>query len=114
MVQFSYTKVVVVVDDDIDVRNPRDVLWALSTRMDPSRDLTVIDRTPIDYLDFSSPLSGLGGKLGIDATNKIGTETTREWGQPLAMDQAVMDRVDRMWSRFGLDGAQGSATGSGR
>lgn len=114
MVQFSYTKIVIVVDDDIDVRNPRDVLWALSTRMDPSRDLTVIDRTPIDYLDFSSPLSGLGGKLGIDATNKIGAETSREWGRPLTMDQAIIDRVDQMWARLGLDGLQDSAEGSRR
>ncbi len=105
MVQFSYTKIVVVVDDDIDVRNPRDVLWAISTRMDPGRDLVVIDRTPIDYLDFASPLSGLGGKLGIDATNKIGAETSREWGRPLTMDRSVADRIDRMWSRIGLDGA---------
>ncbi len=114
MVQFSYTKTIVVVDDDIDIRNPRDVLWALSTRMDPSRDLVVIDRTPIDYLDFSSPVSGLGGKLGIDATNKIGAETSREWGRPLTPDRAVMDRVDRMWSRLGLDGVPESTNGSGR
>jgi len=114
MVQFSYTKIVVVVDEDIDVRNSRDVLWALSTRMDPGRDLLVIDRTPIDYLDFSSPLDGLGGKLGIDATNKIGTETSREWGRPLAMDRSLMDRVDRMWSQLGLDGAQSSIYGGAR
>jgi 4-hydroxy-3-polyprenylbenzoate decarboxylase len=114
MVQFSYTKTIVVVDDDIDIRNPRDVLWALSTRMDPSRDLVVIDRTPIDYLDFSSPVSGLGGKLGIDATNKIGAETSREWGRPLTPDRAVMDRVDRMWSRLGLDDVPELTNGSGR
>lgn len=102
-VQFSYTKVIVVVDDDIDVRNWRDVLWALATRMDPVRDLVTIDRTPIDYLDFASPLSGLGGKLGIDATNKIGAETSREWGRVLAMDPRVVDRVDRMWPGLGLD-----------
>jgi 4-hydroxy-3-polyprenylbenzoate decarboxylase len=110
-VQFSYTKIVVVVDDDIDVRNPRDVLWALSTRMDPGRDLVVIDGTPIDYLDFSSPTSGLGGKLGIDATNKIGAETRREWGRPLTMDRSVADRIDQMWSRFGLDDVQSANNG---
>ena len=114
MVQFSYTKIVIVVDDDIDVRNPRDVLWALSTRMDPGRDLTVIERTPIDYLDFSSPSSGLGGKLGIDATNKIGAETSRDWGQPLTMDQAIIDRVDRMWAQLGLSGVPVSTEGGSR
>lgn len=100
--QFSYTKVIVVVDEDIDVRSWRDISWALATRMDPSRDLVVIDRTPIDYLDFASPLSGLGGKLGIDATNKIGTETEREWGRVLAMSPDVTARVDEMWQRLGL------------
>lgn len=114
MVQFSYTKIIVVVDDDIDVRNPRDVLWALSTRMDPGRDLVVLDRTPIDYLDFSSPQSGLGGKLGIDATNKIGAETSREWGRPLHMDRAVVDRVERMWSELGLDSVKILTNGGDR
>ena len=113
MVQFSYTKIIVVVDDDIDVRNHRDVLWAVSTRMDPGRDLMTIDRTPIDYLDFASPLSGLGGKLGIDATNKIGEETSRAWGKVLAMDPLIVDRVDRMWSRLGLDGAHNMRDGGG-
>jgi 4-hydroxy-3-polyprenylbenzoate decarboxylase len=112
MAQFSYTKMVVVVDDDIDVRSHRDVLWALSTRMDPSRDLLVIDRTPIDYLDFASPLDGLGGKLGIDATNKIGSETSRQWGRPLMPDPAVIDRVDRIWSQLGLDRENGQLNGS--
>ncbi|MDQ8698256.1 UbiD family decarboxylase [Hyphomicrobium sp. LHD-15] len=102
LMQFSYTKVIVVVDEDIDVRNWRDISWALATRMDPSRDLTVIDRTPIDYLDFASPVSGLGGKLGIDATTKIGTETDREWGRVLAMDAQVVERVNEMWERLGL------------
>lgn len=111
-VQFSYTKIVVVVDDDIDVRNPRDVLWALSTRMDPGRDLMVIGETPIDYLDFSSPTSGLGGKLGIDATNKIGAETRREWGRPLTMDRSVANRIDQMWSRLGLDDVQSANNGN--
>lgn len=108
MAQFSYTKIIVIVDDDIDVRNHRDVLWAVSTRMDPGRDLVVLDRTPIDYLDFSSPLSGLGGKLGIDATNKIGAETSREWGRPLHMDRAVVDRVDRIWAALGLHDIENS------
>jgi 4-hydroxy-3-polyprenylbenzoate decarboxylase len=102
MVQFSYTKIIIVVDDDIDVRSWRDISWALATRMDPSRDLMVIDRTPIDYLDFASPVSGLGGKLGIDATTKIGTETDREWGRVLATAPDVAQRVDAMWRRLGL------------
>ncbi|MBZ8133052.1 UbiD family decarboxylase [Afifella sp. IM 167] len=102
--QFSYTKGVVVVDEDIDVTNPADVVWALSTRMDPSRDLLVLDSTPIDYLDFASPQSGLGGKLGIDATTKIGAETSREWGRVLKMSPEVEERVDRLWPRLGLSG----------
>ena len=102
IMQFSYTKVIIVVDEDIDVRSWRDISWALSTRMDPSRDLTVIERTPIDYLDFASPVSGLGGKLGIDATTKIGTETDREWGRVLTMAPEVVARVDEMWHRLGL------------
>jgi 4-hydroxy-3-polyprenylbenzoate decarboxylase len=105
LAQFSYTKVIVVVDADIDVRQWADVAWAISTRMDPSRDLMLLDRTPIDYLDFASPEAGLGGKLGIDATTKIGTETTREWGRVMAMDPAVAARVDGIWSRLGLDQA---------
>jgi 4-hydroxy-3-polyprenylbenzoate decarboxylase len=103
MAQFSLTKLIIVVDADVDVRQWPDVIWAISTRMDPSRDLMVHDRTPIDYLDFASPEAGLGGKLGIDATIKIGTETTREWGRVMAMDRAVVERVDRIWSRLGLD-----------
>lgn len=95
--QFSYTKTIIVVDDDINVRDWKDVAWALATRMDPSRDLMQIDRTPIDYLDFASPEPGLGGKLGIDATNKIGAETNREWGRVLAMSDAVKTDVDRLW-----------------
>jgi 4-hydroxy-3-polyprenylbenzoate decarboxylase len=102
IMQFSYTKIIVVVDEDIDVRNWRDISWALATRMDPSRDLMVVDRTPIDYLDFASPVSGLGGKLGIDATTKIGAETDREWGRVLAMAPEVVARVDEMWQRLGL------------
>jgi 4-hydroxy-3-polyprenylbenzoate decarboxylase len=100
--QFSYTKLVIVVDADIDVRRWEDVAWALSTRMDPSRDLMPLERTPIDYLDFASPIAGLGGKLGIDATTKIGTETEREWGRVMAMDPAVIARIDRLWPKLGL------------
>jgi 4-hydroxy-3-polyprenylbenzoate decarboxylase len=102
MAQFSYTKLIIVVDADIDVRRWCDVAWAISTRMDPSRDLMLLERTPIDYLDFASPQAGLGGKLGIDATTKIETETTREWGRVITMDPAVAERVDRIWSRLGL------------
>lgn len=98
--QFSYTKLVIVVDDDIDVRNWSDVMWAVATRSDPSRDLVVLADTPIDVLDFASPQPGLGGKLGIDATCKIGTETTREWGERLRMDQAVVKRVDDILGRL--------------
>ncbi|MBL9060536.1 MAG: UbiD family decarboxylase, partial [Mangrovicoccus sp.] len=86
--QFNYTKVIVVVDDDIDARNWDDVLWAISTRMDPARDLMVVDGTPMDYLDFASPREGLAGKLGIDATTKIGAETARAWGQVMSLDPA--------------------------
>ncbi len=103
--QFMYTKWVIVVDHDIDARNWKDVMWAVSTRMDPARDITVIENTPIDYLDFASPESGLGGKVGLDATNKWPPETKREWGQQIRMDQAVIDRVDAIWSRLGLPGS---------
>jgi 4-hydroxy-3-polyprenylbenzoate decarboxylase len=97
--QFNYTKTIIIVDEGIDVRNWQDVAWALATRMDPSRDLTVIGGTPIDYLDFASPETGLGGKLGIDATNKIGAETHREWGQTLDMSEDVKRRVDALWPK---------------
>ncbi len=100
--QFSYTKMVIVVDEDINARDWKDVMWAVSTRMDPARDLTVIDRTPMDYLDFASPISGLGGKLGIDATNKIGNETTREWGKKLEMSPEVVRQVNEKWKKLGL------------
>jgi 4-hydroxy-3-polyprenylbenzoate decarboxylase len=103
--QFMYTKWVIVVDDDIDARNWKDVMWAVSTRMDPARDITVIENTPIDYLDFASPVSGLGSKIGLDATDKWPGETTREWGRRIRMDQAVIDRVDAMWSTLGLPGS---------
>ena len=102
--QFMMTKTIIVVDaEDIDIRNWDDVLWAISTRFDPSRDLVLLDKTPIDYLDFASPLPGLGGKVGLDATGKIGAETTRPWGRVLGMSAEVVARVDGMWSRLGLD-----------
>jgi 4-hydroxy-3-polyprenylbenzoate decarboxylase len=102
--QFMYTKWVIVVDDDIDARNWKDVMWAISTRMDPARDITVVENTPIDYLDFASPESGLGSKIGLDATDKWPPETHREWGRKLAMDQATVEAVSEMWSRLGLPG----------
>jgi 4-hydroxy-3-polyprenylbenzoate decarboxylase len=105
--QFMMTKTIVVVDaDDIDIRNWDDVLWAISTRFDASRDLVLLDRTPVDYLDFASPLPGLGGKLGLDATGKIGAETARPWGKVLDMSAEVVARVDAMWSQLGLDAAR--------
>ncbi|WP_417826180.1 UbiD family decarboxylase [Thalassospira povalilytica] len=103
--QFMYTKFVIVVDDDIDVRDWKDVMWAISTRMDPVRDITTVTDTPIDYLDFASPVSGLGGKLGLDATNKFPGETNREWGEKIYMDDDIIDRVDQKWERYGLPGS---------
>jgi 4-hydroxy-3-polyprenylbenzoate decarboxylase len=100
--QFMYTKFIVVVDDDVDVRDWKDVIWALTTRVDPLRDTTLVDRTPIDYLDFASPVSGLGSKMGIDATNKWPGETDREWGRTIAMSPEVKQRVDAMWGELGL------------
>jgi len=102
--QFMYTKWVIVVDDDIDARDWKDVMWALSTRMDPARDVTLIENTPIDYLDFASPQSGLGSKIGLDATNKWPPETNREWGRQIAMDKDVIEAVTEKWSRLGLPG----------
>jgi 4-hydroxy-3-polyprenylbenzoate decarboxylase len=102
--QFMYTKWVIVVDDDIDARDWKDVMWAMSTRMDPARDITLIDRTPIDYLDFASPESGLGSKIGLDATNKWPPETHREWGEQIAMDPEVVRTVSEKWVRLGLPG----------
>jgi 4-hydroxy-3-polyprenylbenzoate decarboxylase len=95
--QFMYTKFVIVVDDDVDVRNWQDVIWAITTRMDPARDLTILENTPIDYLDFASPVSGLGSKVGFDATNKWPGETNREWGRPIVMSADVIKKVDSMW-----------------
>ena len=101
--QFMYTKFVIVVDDDIDARNWEDVIWAISTRTDPARDITLVENTPIDYLDFASPVSGLGSKMGLDATNKIGAETSREWGEPIRMSAEVSERIDAIWTELGLD-----------
>jgi 4-hydroxy-3-polyprenylbenzoate decarboxylase len=101
--QFMYTKFVIVTDDDINARDWKDVIWAMTTRMDPRRDCVFIDNSPIDYLDFASPVSGLGSKIGFDATHKIDGETTREWGQPIAMDAATRQRVDQLWDKLGLE-----------
>ncbi|PHQ72234.1 MAG: hypothetical protein COB93_01135 [Sneathiella sp.] len=103
--QFMYTKFLIIVDDDINARDWKDVMWAVSTRMDPVRDITTIENTPIDYLDFASPESGLGGKIGLDATNKIAPETKREWGTKIRMDDAVIEKVDDLWDRLGLPGS---------
>jgi 4-hydroxy-3-polyprenylbenzoate decarboxylase len=103
--QFMYTKFVIVVDDDINARDWKDVMWALSTRMDPARDITVIEGTPIDYLDFASPESGLGGKIGLDATNKLPPETKREWGRKISMEQEIIARVTEKWASYGLPGS---------
>jgi 4-hydroxy-3-polyprenylbenzoate decarboxylase len=108
--QFNYTKTVIVVDEDINVRDWKDVAWALSTRMDSSRDLLELTNTPIDYLDFASPEPGLGGKLGLDATTKIGAETRREWGRTLAMSPDVKARVDALWPAIARRLASGGAT----
>ena len=111
--QFTYTKFVIVVDDDIDCRDWKDVVWAIATRVDPARDLLVIDRTPIDYLDFASPEPGLGGKLGIDATNKWPPETKRQWGRPIVLDPEIVRRVDEKWARLGLEALLADTSGRG-
>jgi 4-hydroxy-3-polyprenylbenzoate decarboxylase len=100
--QFMYTKFVIVTDDDVNVRDWKDVIWAMTTRMDPGRDTVIIDNTPIDYLDFASPVSGLGSKIGFDATNKWKGETQREWGRPIRMAEAVKRRVDEIWPSLGI------------
>jgi len=100
--QFMYTKFVIVTDDDVNVRNWEDVIWAMTTRMDPSRDTTLIENTPIDYLDFASPVSGLGSKMGMDATNKWPGETDREWGHPIVMKPEIKLRVDQLWDELGI------------
>jgi 4-hydroxy-3-polyprenylbenzoate decarboxylase len=103
--QFLYTKYIIVVDDGINVRDWADVMWAVSTKMDPGRDITIINDTPIDYLDFASPVPGLGGKAGLDATDKIDPETAREWGQPISMANDIVEEVTRKWVDYGLPGS---------
>jgi len=103
--QFTYTKWVIVVDAEIDARDWKDVMWAVATRMDPARDITLVEGTPIDYLDFASPVSGLGSKIGLDATNKWPPETRRDWGREIRMSDAVIEKVDRMWNELGLPGS---------
>ena len=102
--QFMYTKFVIVVDEDVNVRNWQDVIWAMTTRMDPVRDTVLVENTPIDYLDFASPVSGLGSKIGMDATNKWPGETQREWGTPIAMSDEIKERVDAIWDELGITG----------
>lgn len=101
--QFMYTKFVIVVDEDVNTRDWQDVIWAMSTRVDPVRDFTMVENTPIDYLDFASPVSGLGSKVGIDATNKLPGETDREWGTPIKMDETVKQKIDELWSSLDID-----------
>jgi len=101
--QFMYTKFVIVTDDDVNARDWKDVIWAMTTRMDPTRDTTLVDNTPIDYLDFASPVSGLGSKMGLDATAKWPGETEREWGRPIRMSDEVRQRVDELWPSLGLE-----------
>ncbi|GJL72803.1 MAG: 3-octaprenyl-4-hydroxybenzoate carboxy-lyase [Nitrosomonas sp.] len=100
--QFMYTKFIVVTDDDVAIRDWKEVIWAITTRVDPARDTLIVENTPIDYLDFASPVSGLGGKMGLDATNKWPGETTREWGTPITMDAAVKRYIDEIWTDLGL------------
>ena len=101
--QFMYTKFIIVVDNDVDVRDWNDVIWAITTRMDPIRDTTLVDNTPIDYLDFASPVSGLGSKMGMDATNKLPGETNREWGKPIKQDPKIVERIDEIWESLGIE-----------
>lgn len=98
--QFMYTKYIIIVDDDIDVRDWKEVIWAISTRSDPSRDVTIVDNTPIDYLDFASPLDNIGGKMGIDATNKIGSETSRNWGEIIKMSDDIIKKIDEIFDEL--------------
>src|SRR5574340_122699 len=100
--QFMYTKFIIVTDDDVNIRDWKEVIWAVTTRVDPARDTLIVENTPIDYLDFASPISGLGGKMGLDATNKWPGETNREWGKPIVMDAKVKARVDEIWKELGL------------
>jgi 4-hydroxy-3-polyprenylbenzoate decarboxylase len=103
--QFMYTKWIIVVDESVNARDWKDVMWAVATKMDPARDITIIENTPIDYLDFASPESGLGSKIGLDATDKLPPETKREWGREIKMSEDVIKRVDEMWERLGLPGS---------
>jgi len=103
--QFMYTKWIIVVDDDINARDWKEVMWAIATRMDPARDITIIENTPIDYLDFASVEPSLGSKIGLDATNKLPPETHREWGTQIRMDEEVITRVDALWDKLGLPGS---------
>jgi 4-hydroxy-3-polyprenylbenzoate decarboxylase len=100
--QFMYTKFVLVTDADVNIRDWAEVVWALTTRVDPKRDTLLVESTPIDYLDFASPVAGLGSKMGIDATNKWPGETAREWGRPIVMEAGVRDRVDALMRELGL------------
>ncbi|HSS70775.1 MAG TPA: 4-hydroxy-3-polyprenylbenzoate decarboxylase [Casimicrobiaceae bacterium] len=100
--QFMYTKFIIVTDDDVNIRDWKEVVWALSTRVDAARDVLIVENTPIDYLDFASPVAGLGSKMGIDATHKWPGETQRRWGRPIAMDEAVKRRIDALWQELGL------------
>ncbi len=104
--QFMYTKFVIIVDDDVNCRDWNDVVWAMTTRMDPARDTVMVENTPIDYLDFASPVSGLGSKMGMDATNKWPGETTREWGTSISMSEDVKQRVDAIWDELGISDPQ--------
>lgn len=108
--QFMYTKFVIVCDDDVNARDWKDVIWAMTTRMDPARDTVLIENTPIDYLDFASPVSGLGSKMGMDATNKWPGETDREWGVPIVMDEGVKARVDELWDELDILPVQGKSS----
>jgi 4-hydroxy-3-polyprenylbenzoate decarboxylase len=100
--QFMYTKFIIVTDDDVDIRDWKEVIWAITTRVDPARDTLIVENTPIDYLDFASPVSGLGGKMGLDATNKWPGETTRTWGTPIVMDPTVQVRINEIWKELGI------------
>ena len=101
--QFMYTKFIIIVDEDIDTRSWQDVVWAITTRMDPVRDTVMVENTPIDYLDFASPVSGLGSKMGLDATSKWPGETEREWGRPITRDNDIVERVDKRWAEYGIE-----------
>jgi 4-hydroxy-3-polyprenylbenzoate decarboxylase len=101
--QFMYTKFVIVTDEDVNVRDWKDVIWAVTTRMDPARDTVIVENTPIDYLDFASPVVGLGSKIGFDATSKWPGETSRRWGRRIAMSEEVRARIDRLWAGLGIE-----------